>query len=71
MAWINNDDKIAILYQKWAKFGWLVSEPTYEGEVDLEELIAETTWAARYSFQPLSCCFWCCRQYAKKYYWNR
>jgi predicted GNAT family N-acyltransferase len=48
MAWIYNDDKIAILYQKWAKFGWLVSEPTYEGEVDLEELIAETTWAARY-----------------------
>jgi len=48
MAWIYNDAEIAILYRKWAKYGWMVSEPTYEGDVDLEELIAETTHAARY-----------------------
>jgi predicted transcriptional regulator len=48
MAWIYNDDKIADLYRKWAKFGWMVSEPIYKGDVDLEELIVETTWAARY-----------------------
>lgn len=48
MAWIYNDAEIAILYRKWAKFGWMVSEQTYAGSVDLEELIAETTWAARY-----------------------
>lgn len=48
MAWIYNDQNIAILYQKWAKFGWMVSEPTFDGDVDLEELITETTWAARY-----------------------
>jgi hypothetical protein len=48
MAWIYNDAEIAILYQKWAKFGWIVSEAAYPGNVDLEELIAETTHAARY-----------------------
>jgi len=48
MEWIYNDNKIAVLYQKWAQFGWMVSEPMYQGRVDLEELIVETTWAARY-----------------------
>jgi hypothetical protein len=48
MEWIYSDDKIADLYRKWAKFGWMVSEPIYEGNVNLEELIVETTWAARY-----------------------
>jgi hypothetical protein len=48
MEWIYDDNKIAVLYQKWARFGWMVSEPTYQGNVDLEELIAETTLAARH-----------------------
>ena len=48
MALLYNDAEIAILYRKWAKFGWMVSEPTFHGDVDLEELIAETTHVARY-----------------------
>jgi hypothetical protein len=48
MAWNYSEDKITELYQKWARFGWMVSEPVYEGFVDLEQLILETTWAARY-----------------------
>lgn len=48
MEWIFNDVEIAILYRKWAKFGWMVSEPKFQENVDLEELIAETTLAARY-----------------------
>ena len=48
MEWIYSEDRIAELYRKWARFGWLVSEPVYAGFVDLELLIVETTWAARY-----------------------
>jgi len=48
MGWIYNEEKITELYQKWAKFGWMVSEPIFKGHIDLEQLITETTWAARY-----------------------
>jgi predicted transcriptional regulator len=48
MEWIYDDNRIAVLYQKWAKFGWMVTEPVFQGDVDLEELIAETTFGARH-----------------------
>ena len=68
MAWIYNDAEIDILYRKWAKFGWMVSEPTYEGDVDLEELIAETTHAARYDGRLMK---WLLTAYPLVNDWNK
>lgn len=40
-------DQINLLYQKWIRLGWMATGTTYDTEIDIEELIVETTIVAR------------------------
>jgi len=48
MKWIYSESAIDKLYKMWGKLGWGNTIGLYNDEVDIEELIAETTFAARY-----------------------
>jgi DNA-binding transcriptional ArsR family regulator len=48
MKWIYSDSAISKLYSKWGRLGWRSTEDIFKKDIDIEELIAETTHAARY-----------------------
>ncbi|NLD99058.1 MAG: helix-turn-helix transcriptional regulator [Fibrobacter sp.] len=48
MEWNYNDTDLDVLYRKWKKLGWGVTGNSYDGDIDIEKLITETTIAARY-----------------------
>lgn len=40
-------DQIDLLYQKWIRLGWMATGTMYDTEIDIEELIVETTVFSR------------------------
>jgi len=63
MGWTYSDATVNELYRKWNKLGWRSTEDIYKGEVDVEELIAETTNAARYDGRLLQVLLTWCRDF--------
>lgn len=48
MSWTYSETAISELYSKWSNLGWRSTENLYEGDIDIESLISETTHAARF-----------------------
>lgn len=44
---ICKDEEIQVIYEKWCALGWRVYVNPFKGNIDLEELIVETTHACR------------------------
>jgi len=63
MVWTYNDTTANLLYSKWSKLGWRSTEDLYKDNVDVEELIAETTHAARYDGRLLQVLLTWCRDF--------
>jgi hypothetical protein len=63
MDWTYSDKNINELYRKWNKLGWRSTDDIYKDEVDVEELIAETTFAARYDGRLLQVLLTWCRDF--------
>jgi hypothetical protein len=63
MDWIYSDETVNELYRKWNKLGWRSTQDIYKGEVDVEELITETTHAARYDGRLLQVLLTWCRDF--------
>lgn len=47
MALIFNQDALNLIDQKWVRLGWNVTQAPFKGEIDIEELIVQTTLAVR------------------------
>jgi hypothetical protein len=47
MALVYDQKEINLLYQKWIRLGWMAAGNMFEHEIDIEELIVETTHKAR------------------------
>jgi len=42
-----NQTEIDLLYRKWIRLGWMATEDVFEHEIDIEDLIVETTLKGR------------------------